>query len=240
MIIAINRDRKLVRMNEISENWLQKARSYLQFQINLGFREIIIPRNAPPVLEAIRTELGECVRCPLHIGRRNIVFGEGDPRARLMFIGEGPGADEDKQGRPFVGRAGQLLTRMIKAMGLDRAQVYIANVVKCRPPENRDPASIEIQTCFPYLESQIAGVSPEVIVTLGRIAACALLETREPISALRGRFHDRNGVPMMPTYHPSFLLRQEPDRRCKAEAWADLKKVMELLGLQVSGNGAKL
>ncbi|MBI4966166.1 MAG: uracil-DNA glycosylase [Desulfomonile tiedjei] len=226
-------------MNEESANWLQKAKSYLQFQVNLGFREILVPRGENLSLEAVRTDLGDCVRCPLHKGRRNIVFGEGNPRARLMFIGEGPGADEDRQGRPFVGRAGQLLTRMIAAMGLERSQVYIANVVKCRPPDNRDPAGIEIRTCFPFLEAQIAAISPDVIVTLGRIAACTLLETNESISGLRGRFFDRKGIPLMPTYHPSFLLRQEPDRRCKGEAWADLQKVMELLCLRVSENGAK-
>jgi len=226
-------------MNETSENWVQKARNYLQFQVNLGFREILIPREDNGSLKAIRMELGDCVRCPLHKGRRNIVFGEGNPRARVVFIGEGPGADEDRQGRPFVGRAGQLLTRMIAAMGLDRSQVYIANVVKCRPPENRDPDAVEIQTCFPFLEEQIAAISPEVIVTLGRIAAHTLLGTRESISSLRGRFSDRKGIPVMPTYHPSFLLRQEPDRRFKAEAWSDLQKVMELLGLQVSGIGAR-
>ena len=226
-------------MNERSEDWTQKARRYLQFQVNLGFREMLIPRDDKSSLEAIRAELGDCVRCPLHKGRRNIVFGEGNPHARLMFIGEGPGADEDRQGKPFVGRAGQLLTRMISAMDLERSQVYIANVVKCRPPENRDPEAIEIRTCFPFLEAQIAAISPDVIVSLGRIAACTLLETRESISKLRGRFHDRKGVPVMPTYHPSFLLRQESDRRFKAEAWSDLKKVMELMGLQVSRTGAK-
>jgi len=226
-------------MNERSENWMQKARSYLQFQVNLGFREIIMPREAKSPLEAIRAELGDCTRCPLHQGRRNIVFGEGNPRARLMFIGEGPGADEDRQGRPFVGRAGQLLTRMIAAMGLDRSQVYITNVVKCRPPANRDPEALEIKTCFPFLEAQIGAISPQVIVTLGRIAAYTLLDTRESISDLRGRFCDRQSIPVMPTYHPSFLLRQEPDRRFKAEAWSDLQKVMELLGLQASGTGAK-
>jgi len=226
-------------MNETSENWVQKARSYLQFQVNLGFREILIPRDDNGSLKAIRMELGDCVRCPLHKARRNIVFGEGNPRARIMFIGEGPGADEDRQGSPFVGRAGQLLTRMIAAMGLDRSQVYIANVVKCRPPENRDPETGEIQTCLPFLEEQIAAISPEVIVTLGRIAAHTLLDTGESISKIRGRFHDYKGIPMMPTYHPSFLLRQEPNRRFKAEAWSDLQKVMEMLGLQVSGIGAR-
>lgn len=226
-------------MYEKSDNWLEKARSYLQFQVNLGFREIMIPREENLSLEAVRKELGECVRCPLHKGRCNIVFGEGNPSARLMFIGEGPGADEDKQGRPFVGRAGQLLTRMITAMGLDRSQVYIANIVKCRPPENRDPEAVEIQTCLPFLEAQVAAISPEVIVTLGRIAAHTLLDTRDSISKIRGRFCDYKGIPVMPTYHPSFLLRQERDRRFKAEAWSDLQKVMELLGLQVSRTGAK-
>jgi len=191
-------------------------------------------------LEAVRTELGECTRCPLHKTRTKIVFGEGNPHARLMFIGEGPGADEDRQGRPFVGRAGRLLTRMIQAMHMEREEVYIANVVKCRPPENRDPEPLEIRTCSPFLEGQIAAVAPEVIVTLGRVAACTLLEKKDSMSNLRGEFRYRNGMPVMPTYHPSFLLRTEPDKRYKAEAWADLQKVMTLLDRPKSGSGENL
>ncbi len=157
------------------------------------------------------------------------MFGEGNPKARLMFVGEGPGADEDRQGKPFVGRAGQLLTKMIRAMGFDRSEVYIANIVKCRPPGNRDPEPLEINTCLPFLKSQIATVKPRVLVALGRTATCSLLSTKESLSALRGRFHDLDGIPLMPTYHPSFLLRKEADRRYKGEAWEHLQKVMALL-----------
>jgi len=222
-------------MNSSPDDWLNRFRAYLQYQINLGSGELLIPpfrarAEGSPALEAIREELGECTRCPLHKGRLNIVFGEGNPHARLMFVGEGPGADEDREGRPFVGRAGQLLTKMIKAMNLERSDIYISNVVKCRPPGNRDPERTEIRTCLPFLEAQIEAVSPEIIVTLGRIAGGTLLATTTPVSELRGKFHDRKGIPVMPTYHPSYLLRMEPDRRPKAEAWADLKQVMSQLG----------
>lgn len=203
----------------------------------MGLGKVILPPPDKPALQKIREDLGECTRCPLHERRMHIVFGEGNPRADLMFIGEGPGADEDRQGRPFVGRAGQLLTKMIQAMGLERSDVYIANVVKCRPPENRDPLPLEIRTCFPFLEAQIVAVSPRVVVALGRVAAGTLLNAKGSLSDLRGRFHDRSGIPVMPTYHPSFLLRQEHDRRYKGEAWSDLKKVMELLGLPTDRAG---
>jgi len=195
--------------------------------------EILLPRKKrdAETLEEIREDLGECTRCALHRDRSNIVFGEGDPSARLMFVGEGPGADEDREGRPFVGRAGQLLTKMIQAMNLDRSEVYISNIVKSRPPGNRNPTALEIGTCFPFLERQIRAIQPEVIVALGKIAANTLLETGEPIGKLRGRFHQRHGIQVMPTYHPSFLLREDPSKRYKAEAWSDLKKVMGLLGL---------
>ena len=221
-------------MTDESQNWMELARNYLEYQVNLGFREVMLPHEQDTSiglshLEAVREELGECTRCPLHRSRRTIVFGEGNPSARLMFIGEGPGADEDRQGRPFVGRAGQLLTRMIQAMRLEREDVYIANIVKCRPPENRDPEPLEIRTCLPFLEGQIAAISPKVIVALGRVATCTLLNTKNSISNLRGEFRYRQGIPIMPTYHPSFLLRAEPDKRHKAEAWADLQKVMALL-----------
>lgn len=226
-------------------HWREQARNYLEFQMNLGFSEVLMPtrvqmNSRQSALDSIRAEIGDCTRCALHKSRINIVFGEGNPNAGLMLIGEGPGAEEDRQGRPFVGRAGQLLTRMIKAMGLDRAEVYIANVVKCRPPDNRDPESPEIRTCFPFLEAQIGAVRPEVIVTLGRIATGTLLETRGSISSLRGRFHEHKGVPVMPTYHPSFLLRTEHDRQYKKEAWTDLQQVMVSLGLSVPGSGETL
>jgi DNA polymerase len=212
--------------------------------MSAGMREVLLPvrtetRDAQERLKSIREELGECTRCLLHQGRKNIVFGEGNPEAALMFIGEGPGADEDREGRPFVGKAGQLLTRMIQAMGLERSQVYIANIVKCRPPRNREPDRTEVVACFPFLEAQIEAVGPEVIVALGKVAAGNLLATADPISKLRGRFHDRSGIPVMPTYHPSFLLRKEEDRRWKAEAWADLKQVMSLLGRPIPASGTR-
>jgi uracil-DNA glycosylase len=224
-----------------------EIRSFLEYQVNIGFRELVIPRaprlnasDATPVtLDVVKQELGDCNRCPLHTNRCTIVFGEGNPQARLMFVDEGPGEEEDKEGRPFVGKAGRLLTKMIRAMGLEREDVYIANVVKCRPPGNRDPEVLETDTCLPFLDAQISAIKPEVIVALGRIAAHALLGTRESLSKLRGKIHQRNGIPIMPTYHPSFLLREEKERRYKAEAWADLKQVMALLNLPISTPGEK-
>ncbi len=177
-------------------------------------------------LTEIRTDLGDCRRCKLHPGRTNIVFGVGNPEARLMFVGEGPGADEDEQGEPFVGRAGQLLTQIIKAMGLEREDVYIANVVKCRPPGNRNPEPDEIEACSPFLQAQIASIQPTVIVALGKFAAQTLLQTETPISRLRGQFHTLGGVAVMPTFHPSYLLRNPAAKR---EVWEDMKMVMKKL-----------
>jgi len=163
------------------------------------------------------------------LGRKTIVFGEGDPDAELMFVGEGPGADEDEQGRPFVGRAGQLLNKMIEAMGLKREQVYIANVVKCRPPGNRTPEREEIETCSPFLLRQIAVIQPKAVVALGAVAARCLLGLNEPMARLRGRWFDFRGTRLAVTYHPAFLLR---DPRQKKETWKDLQRVMEYLGLK--------
>ena len=177
-------------------------------------------------LTQIREDLGDCRRCKLHSGRTNIVFGVGNPGARLMFVGEGPGADEDQQGEPFVGRAGQLLTQIIKAMGMARGDVYIANVVKCRPPGNRNPEPDEIEACSPFLQAQIASIRPTVIVALGKFAAQTLLQTETPISRLRGQFHDLGGVAVMPTFHPSYLLRNPASKR---EVWEDMKLVMKRL-----------
>jgi DNA polymerase len=177
-------------------------------------------------LREIRDDIGDCTRCKLHKGRTNIVFGVGDPQARLMFIGEGPGADEDLKGEPFVGRAGQLLTQIIKAMGLTREQVYIANVVKCRPPENRNPEPDEIEQCSPFLRAQIASINPAVIVALGKFAAQTLLGVETPISRMRGQFHQMGPVPVMPTFHPSYLLRNPGAKR---EVWEDMKMVMARL-----------
>jgi DNA polymerase len=198
-------------------------------------------------LRLIREDLGDCTRCKLHKqGRKQIVFGVGNPNAELMFVGEGPGADEDTQGEPFVGRAGQLLNNMIKAMGLRREDVYIANVVKCRPPGNRTPERDECDTCSPFLMRQIAVIKPKVVVALGAVAAKNLLAINAPMSELRGRFYDfmPAGVPRDPswegarlavTYHPAFLLR---DPRQKGEAWKDLQMVMKYLGLTPPKAGA--
>jgi DNA polymerase len=182
--------------------------------------------GSQPLL-AIRQELGECARCKLAGGRTTLVFGVGDPRAELMFVGEGPGADEDQQGEPFVGKAGQLLTKMIEAMGYRREQVYIANVVKCRPPGNRNPEPDEIEACEPFLKRQIEAVGPKVIVALGKFAAHTLLRTAIPITKLRGTWSAYAGVRLMPTFHPAYLLRS-PDE--KGKAWADLQLVMAELG----------
>jgi DNA polymerase len=183
-----------------------------------------------PDLLATREALGACTRCQLAGGRTRLVYGVGNPHAELMFVGEGPGADEDREGEPFVGRAGQLLTRMIEAMGLRREQVYIANVVKCRPPGNRNPEPEEMDACEPFLRRQIAAVRPKVIVALGKIAAQRLLADPTPISRLRGRWFDLDGVRLMPTFHPAYLLRS-PDE--KKKAWEDLQLVMKELGRSV-------
>jgi uracil-DNA glycosylase len=181
-------------------------------------------------LRAIQEEIGDCTRCPLaYAGRRNIVFGDGSPAARLMFVGEGPGADEDAQGVPFVGKAGQLLNNMIAAMGLQREEVYIANIVKCRPPGNRVPEPIEANTCSQFLLRQIDVVRPEVIVALGATAAMYLLGVKQSLSSLRGHWHTCRGAKLVVTYHPAFLLR---DPRQKVEAWKDLQMVMAELGLK--------
>ncbi len=191
-------------------------------------------------LKIIREDLGDCTRCVLHKqGRKQIVFGVGNPKAELMFVGEGPGADEDQQGEPFVGRAGQLLNNMIKAMGITREQVYIANIVKCRPPGNRTPEREECETCSPFLMRQIAVIKPKVVVALGAVAAKTLLAMNASMMQLRGRFYDFkpagvrdpnwDGCKLAVTYHPAFLLR---DPRQKSEAWKDLQMVMRELGLK--------
>lgn len=187
----------------------------------------IAPKDKAAALQAIRDEIGDCKRCALAAGRHNLVFGDGDPNARLLFVGEGPGADEDAQGLPFVGRAGQLLNNMIAAMGLRRDQVYIANIVKCRPPQNRVPEPQEAHTCSPFLFRQIDAIRPEVIVALGSTAATYLLGAKSPLAALRGRIHQFRGAKLIVTYHPAFLLR---DPRQKKEAWADLQIAMAELG----------
>lgn len=192
-----------------------------------------VPRRTSPdgpmdgeTLEDIRADLGDCRRCGLAEGRARLVFGAGNPQARVMFVGEGPGRDEDRQGAPFVGRAGKLLTRIIQAVGLTRESVYIANVVKCRPPQNRNPQPEEIATCKPFLDRQIRSIQPEALVALGKVAAQALLGTEAPLSRLRGRFHAYGETPLLVTYHPAFLLRYPEWKRA---VWADMKRLMEFL-----------
>ncbi len=185
-------------------------------------------------LEAVREILGECTRCRLHEKRTKIVFGQGNRRARLMFIGEGPGADEDRQGLAFVGKAGQLLTRIIAAIGLSRDEVYIANIVKCRPPKNRDPQPDEIETCLPFLKQQIRVIRPEIICALGAPATRTLLKTKAPISRLRGRFYDLDGIPVMPTYHPAYLLRNPAEKR---PVWEDMQAIQKMYGQTRNADG---
>lgn len=190
----------------------------------------IAPGDRVAALASLRAEIGDCTRCPLaYAGRHTIVFADGDPGAQLMFVGEGPGADEDASGLPFVGKAGQLLNNMISAMGVKREQVYIANIVKCRPPANRTPEFVEATTCSPFLLRQIDIVQPKVIVALGSTAATYLLGVRQSLASLRGKWHAARGAKVCVTYHPAFLLR---DPRQKSEAWKDLQRVMAELGLQ--------
>jgi uracil-DNA glycosylase len=218
-----------------------KAATAVQMEENIF--EMVTPKAesgiTDPVLalRLIREDLGDCTRCPLHKhGRKQIVFGVGNPKADLMFIGEAPGADEDQQGEPFVGRAGQLLNNMIKAMGLRREDVYIANVIKCRPPGNRTPERDECETCSPFLMRQISAIKPKAIVALGAVAAKTLLAINAPMSEFRGRWFDFRGTKLAVTYHPAFLLR---DPRQKKETWKDLRMVMKELGLAIPAKGVE-
>jgi len=182
---------------------------------------------AVDALAAVRADIGDCTRCKLHtLGRKHIVFGVGNPDAELMFVGEAPGADEDEQGIPFIGRAGQLLTKIIEAIGMKREDVYIANVIKCRPPQNRNPEPDEVATCEPFLFQQIDSIKPKVIVALGKFGAQTLLRTLEPISKLRGRIFEYRGSKLIPTFHPAYLLRNPSSKR---EVWEDMKLVRKLL-----------
>ena len=190
--------------------------------------------SQPDSLEDLRKYIGDCRRCKLCRGRTNLVFGEGPPEARLAFVGEGPGREEDLAGKPFVGEAGRLLDRIIKAMDLTREAVYICNVVKCRPPNNRDPEGDEIEACIPFLRKQLDLIRPEVICTLGRIAAQALLGKEFKITLERGRWHSFMDIPLMPTYHPGYLLRNPSAKRY---VWEDVKKVMGHMGLEVKRDG---
>ncbi len=187
-------------------------------------------KAGPAVLYSLREKILCCTLCPLSAGRKNAVPGEGDSGARLMFVGEGPGAEEDIQGKPFVGRAGQLLTKIIEAMKIRRDDVYITNVVKCRPPNNRTPLRQEIETCKPYLLAQIEAIQPEVIVTLGKVATDFFVPSAAGMSLLRGNFHEYGKIQVMPTFHPSYLVRNEGDRNIRKLVWQDMQKVMGILG----------
>jgi uracil-DNA glycosylase family 4 len=215
-------------MNEV----ISDLKSYLEYLKGMGIvslptSEIKVGEPNPSrvmTMEEVRKQLGDCKRCKLHRTRQTIVFGEGNERATLMFIGEGPGSDEDVQGRPFVGKAGQLLTKIIESINLPREEVYIANIIKCRPPQNRNPEPDEIQSCNPFLMKQIRVIRPRIICALGTFSAQTLLKTDTKISALRGKFFDLEGIKVIPTYHPAFLLRN-PER--KREVWEDMKKIAE-------------
>jgi len=188
-----------------------------------GRKEVFLSET----LEAVRIDLGDCRRCRLSERRKNIVFGSGNPHARLVFVGEGPGYEEDQRGEPFVGAAGQLLTKIIEAINYTRDQVYICNIIKCRPPGNRNPMPDEINSCYPFLGRQITAIKPDFICALGTFAAQTLLETKESISKLRGCFHDYMGIKLLPTYHPAYLLRNPEKKR---DVWEDMKKLIKELG----------
>jgi uracil-DNA glycosylase len=202
----------------------------------VSFGPVLPAAQHPAALAAISDLIGDCQRCRLSQGRNKIVFADGDPNAQIMFVGEGPGAEEDAQGLPFVGRAGQLLNNMIGAMGLKREQVYIANIVKCRPPQNRKPEPEEAHSCMPFLERQIEIVRPRVLVALGATAATYLLGMRGSIGSMRGRIHDYRGIQTVVTYHPAFLLR---DPAQKKEAWKDLQMAMAALGVKTPARAAQ-
>lgn len=196
------------------------------------------PQNI--TLESIREEIGDCSRCPLSLERNSIVFGVGNPKADLVIVGEAPGRDEDKQGEPFVGRAGKLLTDILLSVGLTREDVYICNVIKCRPPKNRNPEPLEIEACEPFLKKQIQSIAPKMILTLGKFATQTLLRTETPISQLRGQFAQFLNTPLLPTYHPAYLLRNPS---AKKEVWLDMQKLHErlclLTGKQLELKGKK-
>jgi uracil-DNA glycosylase family 4 len=222
-------------MDENRNEMVRDLKSYLQYLKGMGIHslptsEIKLDEPGPShiiTLEEVRKELGDCKRCKLHRTRQTIVFGEGNEKATLMLIGEGPGYDEDVKGRPFVGKAGQLLTKILQSINLPREEVYIANIIKCRPPQNRNPEPDEIESCHPFLMKQIKVIQPKIICALGTFSAQTLLKTDVKISALRGKFYDLEGIKVIPTYHPAFLLRN-PER--KREVWEDMKKIVELMG----------
>jgi len=206
-------------------------RQHLSYQALMGLEwlpsELIpISQALPETLDDIRVSLGECTRCRLHSSRTHIVFGEGNPSATIVLVGEGPGRDEDRLGRPFVGAAGKLLDRIIAAMGRGREEVYICNVIKCRPPKNRDPQPEEVESCGPFLRHQLRAIRPQVILALGSFAAQFLLSSQQPISKLRNRVHQFEGIPVVPTYHPAYLLRNPLQKR---QAWKDVQLLRSLL-----------
>lgn len=224
----------------ININIIEDIRDVIKFYQALGYESLPIKLNLASkdsgikgketALKALREEIGDCKRCKLWSKRTNIVFGEGNPDTKLMFIGEAPGKEEDLKARPFVGDAGMLLTRLIEKMGFKREDVYIANIVKCRPPMNRDPEIDEIEKCKGFVEKQIEIISPSVIISLGRISALTLIgDTKLKITAIRGKFFDYKGIPLMPTFHPAYLIRNPKD---KWLTWSDAQKVLEILGIK--------
>lgn len=217
---------------------IELVKSYLELEKESGIEEYffkstleknITREKTPNELELLKAEVLNCKRCDLYATRQNVVFGSGNPKASLMFIGEAPGEDEDIKGLPFVGRAGQLLTKIIEAMGLKRSDVYIANILKCRPPNNRTPLPTEILACEENVRNQIEIIKPKVICTLGKFASQTLLKTQTPISALRGKFSEYNGIKVMPTFHPAYILRNPQDKRL---VWEDMKKVKKELSIR--------
>jgi len=205
---------------------IAQLKEHLRYQKELGIKNLLCQGETKNLLtlDEIRREMGDCTRCRLHEGRNHLVFGEGNPHALLVFVGEAPGRDEDLQGKPFVGRAGELLTRILEAIDLTREEVYITNILKCRPPNNRNPKPDEITICLPFLLKQLEAIRPKIICALGTFAAQTLLGTENKISALRGRFHDYQGAKLMPTYHPAFLLRNP---HFKKAVWDDMKMIRE-------------
>ena len=220
-------------MDQKTKEIIDSLHSYLEYLSDIGVQVLPLPeKKGAHTLEEVRAELGDCKRCKLHRTRRTIVFGEGNPKATFMIIGEGPGYDEDVQGRPFVGKAGQLLTKIIQSIHLQREDVYITNIVKCRPPQNRNPEPEEIGSCNPFLIQQINSIQPKIICTLGTFATQTLLNTSAKITELRGKFYDLRGIKVFPTYHPAYLLRN-PDR--KREVWEDMKQILSWLGRLTEG-----
>lgn len=218
-------------MDRLVQEIIADLKSYLEYMRGMGITalpasESHTGRVSSPTLEEIRMELGDCRRCKLHRTRRTLVFGEGNKKAKLMIIGEGPGYEEDVQGKPFVGKAGQLLTKILQSIHLQREEVYITNIIKCRPPQNRNPEPDEIQSCYPFLLKQIHAIQPQIICALGTFSAHTLLKTDAKITTLRGRFYEFAGIKVLPTYHPAYLLRN-PER--KREVWEDMKQIAKYM-----------